>query len=142
MISAGVALDYPDLKQRGLDLLEWLLESETIDGHLSPTPVGGRGPQDSRPAFDQQPIEVATLADACARAAAADPRALWPNGIRSCAAWLEGVNDSGLLMWDRETGGGFDGLLAECVNLNQGAESTLAVISTLQHAQCFSLVPQ
>jgi hypothetical protein len=45
-------------------------------------------------------------------------------------------------MWDRETGGGFDGLLADGVNLNQGAESTLAVISTLQQAQRFSLVPQ
>jgi hypothetical protein len=142
MIAAGVALDDPDLKQRGLDLLEWLLDYETNDGHLSPTPVGGRGPQDSRPAFDQQPIEVAALADACARASSADPRALWPDGIRSCAAWFQGANDSGLVMWDTETGGGFDGLLGECVNLNQGAESTLAVIATLQHAQHFSLVPQ
>lgn len=142
MIAAGVTLDDPDLKQRGLDLLEWLLDYETIDGHLSPTPAGGREPQDSRPAFDQQPIEVASLADACARAAGADPRALWPDGIRLCASWFQGANDSGLLMWDTETGGGFDGLLADCVNLNQGAESTLAVISTLQHAQRFSLVPQ
>ncbi len=142
MIAAGVALEDPDLKQRGLDLLEWLLDRETLDGHLSPTPVGGRGPQDSPPAFDQQPIEVATLADACVRAAAADPRALWPDAVRLCAAWFQGTNDSGLLMWDTQTGGGFDGLLADCVNLNQGAESTLAVISTLQHAQRFSLVPQ
>jgi hypothetical protein len=85
---------------------------------------------------------VATLADACARASSADPRALWPDGVRSCAAWFQGANDSGLVMWDTETGGGFDGLLAECANLNQGAESTLAVIATLQHAQRFSLVPQ
>jgi hypothetical protein len=142
MIAAGVALEDPDLKQRGLDLLEWLLEYETTDDHLSPTPVGGRGPQDGKPAFDQQPIEVAALADACARAAAVDPRALWPNGIRSAAAWFEGVNDSGLPMWDPETGGGYDGLLADGVNLNQGAESTISVISTLQHARRFSPVPQ
>jgi len=142
MIAAGVALGDPDLKQRGLDLLEWLLDRETGDGHLSPTPVGGRGPQDGRLAFDQQPIEAATLADACARAAAADPRALWRDGTQSCVAWFQGANDSGLPMWDTETGGGFDGLLDDCVNLNQGAESTLAVISTLQHAQRFSLVPQ
>jgi hypothetical protein len=142
MIAAGVALGDTDLKQRGLDLLEWLLDYETTDGHLSPTPVGGRGPQDGKPAFDQQPIEVATLADACARAAAVDPRALWPDGIRSAAAWFEGVNDAGQVMWDPETGGGYDGLLADGVNLNQGAESTLAVISTLQHARHFSAVPQ
>jgi hypothetical protein len=142
MIAAGVALEDTHLKQRGLDLLEWLLGYETADGHLSPTPVGGRGPQDDKPAFDQQPIEVATLADACARAAAVDPRALWPDGIRSAAAWFEGANDSGLKMWDPETGGGYDGLQADCVNLNQGAESTVSVISTLQHAQRFSPVPQ
>jgi hypothetical protein len=142
MIAAGVALGDTDLKQRGLDLLQWLLDSETTDGHLSPTPVGGRGPQDGKPAFDQQPIEVAALADACARAAAVDPRALWPDGIRSAAAWFEGVNDAGQVMWDPETGGGYDGLLADGVNLNQGAESTLAVISTLQHARHFSAVPQ
>ena len=38
------------------------------DGHLSVTPVGGSGPDDHGPGFDQQPIEVAALADACARA--------------------------------------------------------------------------
>ena len=142
MIAAGVALDDLAMKQRGLDLLEWLLDYETMDGHLSAAPVGGRGPHDSRPAFDQQPIEVATLADACARATAADPRALWPDGIRLCAAWFQGVNDSGSVMWDTETGGGYDGLLVDGVNLNQGAESTLAVISTLQHAHRYSFAPQ
>ena len=45
-------------------------------------------------------------------------------------------------MWDPLTGGGFDGLHADRVNLNQGAESTLAVISTLQQARRFSPVPQ
>ncbi len=142
MIAAGVALDDWALRQRGLDLLEWLLNFETADGHLSPSPVAGRGAQDSQPAFDQQPIEVASLADACARAATADPRPIWPEGIRSAAAWFQGDNDRGLLMWDPETGGGFDGLHADRVNLNQGAESTLAVISTLQQARRFSPVPQ
>jgi len=142
MIAAGVALDDPVLRRRGLDSLEWLLGYETSDGHLSPTPVGGRAPEDARPAFDQQPIEVATLADACARAAAVDPRPLWPEGIRSAVAWFQSVNDAGLPMWDPQTGGGFDGLHADAVNLNQGAESTLAVISTLQQARRFSPVPQ
>ena len=75
MIAAGVALDDMALQQRGLDLLGWLLDFESADGHLSPTPVAGRGAGDVRPAFDQQPIEVAALADACARAAAVDAAA-------------------------------------------------------------------
>ena len=142
MIAAGVALDDTALRDRGLDLLEWLLTVETADGHFSPTPVEGRGPSDPKPAFDQQPIEVASLADACARAATVDARPVWPAGIRSAAAWFEGDNDLQLPMWDPETGGGFDGLHVDRVNLNQGAESTLAVISTLQQARRFSPVPQ
>ena len=31
-------------------------------------------------------------------------------------------------MWDPATGGGYDGLEATGVNLNQGAESTIALI--------------
>jgi hypothetical protein len=142
MIAAGVALDKPALWQRGLDLLGWLLEYETADGHLSPTPAAGRGPDDPRPAFDQQPIEVSSLADACARAASVDASAIWPDGVLAAAAWFQGANDAGQLMWDPETGGGFDGLQADGVNRNQGAESTLAVLSTMQHARRFSTVPQ
>jgi hypothetical protein len=142
MIAAGVALDDSTLQHQGLDLLGWLVEYETAGGHLSPTPAGGRGPDDLRPAFDQQPIEVSTLADACARAAAIDTGSIWPDGVRAAAAWFMGDNDALQLMWDPETGGGFDGLQADGVNRNQGAESTLAVLSTMQHARRFSTVRQ
>jgi hypothetical protein len=142
MIAAGAALDDAALRQRGLALLAWLVDFETTDGHFSPTPVGGRGVDDTRPGFDQQPIEVATLADACVRAAAADPEPVWRDGVRAAAAWFMGDNDAGEPMWDPDTGGGYDGLHADGVNYNQGAESTLAVISTLQHAQRLSTVPQ
>ncbi len=38
-------------------------------------------------------------------------------------------------MCDAEHGAGFDGLEPDGVNLNQGAESTLALITALQHAR-------
>ncbi|MCU1695940.1 MAG: hypothetical protein JWR34_2003 [Mycobacterium sp.] len=142
MIAAGTVLDDAALQRRGLDLLGWLVDYETVDGHFSPTPVGGRGADDVRPAFDQQPIEVSSLADACARAAAADPSPMWPDGVRRAAAWFEGDNDSGQVMWDAKTGGGFDGLHVDGVNRNQGAESTLAALSTMQHARRISAVRQ
>ncbi|MDT5014789.1 MAG: hypothetical protein QOD39_949 [Mycobacterium sp.] len=142
IIAAGVALDDIALRQRGLDLLGWLVECETSDGHLSPTPVAGRGPEDARPGFDQQPTEVASLADACARASVVDASAIWPDTVRAAAAWFQGDNDAGQVMWDPETGAGYDGLHPDGVNLNQGAESTLAVISTLQQARRLSPVLQ
>lgn len=142
MIATGSALEDPALRQRGLDLLAWLVGHETAGGHLSPTPAGGNGPGDLRPGFDQQPIEISTLADACARASAIDASSIWPDTVRAAAAWFDGANDAGLTMWDRNTGGGFDGLHADSVNQNQGAESTLAVLSTFQHASRLSPVLQ
>ncbi len=59
----------------GLLLLEWLLRP--ADPRRPPVARPGRrrgGPGDARPGFDQQPIEAAALADACARAFVADRR--------------------------------------------------------------------
>jgi hypothetical protein len=135
MIAAGSALDRPVLQRRGLDLLEWLLARETRHGHLSVTPVGGSGREDPDPGFDQQPIEAAALADACARACDVDGGQQWRIGLAAAADWFLGRNDGGVLMWDAHTGGGFDGLQLSGANRNQGAESTLAFLSTMQHAR-------
>lgn len=81
-------------------------------------------------------------ADVCAGAAAIGPASIWPHGVRAAAAWFMDINDPQQLMWAPETGGGFDGLHANGVKRNQGAESTLAVLSTLQHARRFSAVRQ
>ena len=142
MIAAGSALDRPVLLRRGLDLLEWLLDHESRHGHLSVTPVGGSGPADHGPDFDQQPIEVAALADACARADLVDGDRRWMDGITSAANWFLGDNDGGVVMWDPKTGGAFDGLEKDGANLNQGTESTLALLSTMQHARSFLSVLQ
>ena len=55
--------------------------------------------------------------------------------MRQAVDWFLGDNDVGVPMWDPATGGGYDGLTPHGPNLNQGAESTLALISTLQHAR-------
>ncbi|WP_166428176.1 glycosyltransferase [Mycolicibacterium mucogenicum] len=142
MIAAGDARGDSALCQRGLDLLEWLIDCETVDGHLSVCPAGGWAAGEPRPAFDQQPVEVAALADACARAASVDASAIWTSTVRVAAAWFQGANDVGAVMWDSATGGGFDGLHADGINLNQGAESTLAVLSTFQQAHRLVAVTQ
>jgi hypothetical protein len=134
LIAAGDALGRPEVVAHGLQLLGWLLERETASGHLSPTPVGGSGRDDDPGRFDQQPIEVAAMADACARALALTGDDRWRIGRDHAIAWFGGINDGGVSMWDEATGGGYDGLTAIGANLNQGAESTLALISTRQVA--------
>lgn len=134
LIAAGDALDRADVVDDGLLLLGWLLDRETVAGHLSPTPVGGAGVDDGPGRFDQQPLEAAAMADACARALAMTGDERWRRGLGLAVGWFAGANDRGVAMWDAVTGGGYDGLTADGANVNQGAESTLAFISTVQRA--------
>ncbi|OKH83274.1 glycosyltransferase [Mycobacterium sp. ST-F2] len=142
MIAAGDARADSALCKRGLDLLEWLIDCETVDGHLSVCPAGGWAAGEPRPGFAQRPVEVAALADACARAAGVDASAIWPSTVRLAASWFQGANDARTPMWDPATGGGFDGLRVDGVDRNQGAESTLAVLSTFQQAHRLVAVTQ
>jgi hypothetical protein len=65
----------------------------------------------------------------------------WLDGVTAAADWFLGDNDAGAVMWDSETGGAFDGLERGGANLNQGTESTLALLSTLQRARSSVGVP-
>lgn len=147
LLAAGAALGDLALFTDGLQLLGWLLDTETSEtykpsqtaattrGHLSVAPVGGWGPGEPRPGFDQQPIEAAALADACARAFRLTRDGRWAAGVGLAAGWFLGDNDARTPLYDPATGGGFDGLEPSGRNANQGAESTLAAISTLQQAR-------
>jgi len=141
VIAAGHLGTDGSLLSTGLRMLTWLRGIQTNLGRLSVVPVLGWRRHALRTRHDQQPIEVAALADACATAAAVTGDPFWDTGVRQAAGWFHGHNDTGIAMWDPETGGGYDGLTASGPNLNQGAESTLALISTLQHARRLSWSP-
>jgi hypothetical protein len=132
MVASGHALGDEQLVTRGLMLLRWLVEIQTVDEHLTVVPVGGIGYGESFGQFDQQPIEVATIASAAERALSLTGDEYWKSVIEMCASWFLGNNDSGFSMIDLDSGGGYDGLERFGVNMNQGAESTLAMLSTMQ----------
>ena len=132
VIVAGSQLGDDSMLRNGLRMLEWLLECETRDGHLSVVPAGGWSPGEERPGFDQQPIEVAAIADACARAASVTGDLAWLSGVEMCVAWFLGDNDAKVPLLDEQSGGGCDGIGPSSRNRNQGAESTLAMISVMQ----------
>ncbi|MCO1654025.1 glycosyltransferase [Pseudonocardia sp. S2-4] len=140
LLAAGVALGAPALVADGLALLGWLLDLQTRDGHLSVVPVGGRGPGEHGPGFDQQPIEAAALADACARAHAVTGEDRWRRGVALAVGWFLGDNDTGVAL-HAPGGGCCDGLRPDGRNENQGAESTLALVSALQRARALPVGP-
>jgi hypothetical protein len=132
LIVAGDKLGRPQVRSDGLRMLGWLLRVETRNGHLSVVPTTGWSLGEPRPAFDQQPIEVAALADACQRAAAVTGDSSWLAGVEMAVAWFLGDNDTKIPLLDERTGGGCDGLGRTSRSRNQGAESTLAMISVMQ----------
>jgi hypothetical protein len=135
VMAAGRHLGDAALLDVGLAMLTWLYGIQTRGDRLSVVPVAGWERGGPRPRHDQQPIEVAALADAFATAAEITGDPVWEEGIRRCAGWFLGENDGGVPMWDPATGGGYDGLTPGGPNLNQGAESTLALVATFQHAR-------
>jgi hypothetical protein len=135
VIAAGDLLGDEALLTDGLRMLSWLCDMQEHHGRLSTVPVGGWRPGVPKHRYDQQPIEAAASADACATAAAVTGDERWDAPLFQAIAWFLGDNDTGTVMYDSETGGCYDGLTVDGPNLNQGAESTLALISTLQHAR-------
>jgi hypothetical protein len=140
LIAAGDALGDDALIDTGLGYLDFLLDAESRNGRLSVTGTAGRGPGEHGPFFDQQPIEVAAIADACARAYLLRPDPRWFAGVRRAWGWFLGENDVGVPMMDSESGAGFDGLESNGRNENRGAESTLAALGTAQHARQLGLL--
>jgi hypothetical protein len=134
LLAAGVARGDRHVIALGLRLLEWLVRAETNQDHFSFTPAGGWAPGDPRPAFDQQPIEAAALADACYRAWSITSKPVWRLRALNAARWFLGRNDTEMVLYDSDTGGTCDGLMEHSVNMNRGAESTLAGITALQTA--------
>ncbi|QYC41775.1 hypothetical protein Nocox_20835 [Nonomuraea coxensis DSM 45129] len=135
IIAAGDLSGDRGLLTTGLRMLAWLSDIQTEDGLLAVVPAAGWRQDAPRSRYDQQPIEVAALADACATAAHVTGDKAWQEPVRRSVAWFRGANDAGVPMWDPATGGGYDGLTEHGPNLNQGAESTIALISTMQHAR-------
>jgi hypothetical protein len=78
---------------------------------------------------------VAAFAAACGSAFRITHEPTWLTAVGLAWDWFLGDNDSATPMFDPRTGGGYDGLERHGRNLNQGAESTLAMLATAQQAR-------
>ena len=137
LMYAGHFLNRPELVKQGTNLLKWLVDVESVGDQFSVTPTTGWTLNQPRPSFDQQPIEVAALVDACATAFELTNDPTWLTYVSRGASWFAGRNDSRIQMYDSATGAGFDGLTVWGRNENQGAESTLAYLSVAQRRRSY-----
>ena len=133
LILSGQWMPHDDMLRTGLHSLEWLLEVQTAeDGNLSL--IGNHGwmtKSGEKARFDQQPVEVMALVEACAEAFRCTHDQRWLTEIRRCLSWFLGQNDCRADLYDFKTGGCRDGLQPDGANLNEGGESTLAWLISL-----------
>jgi hypothetical protein len=105
------------------------LESKVFDEGIV-RPIGNQGwcsRWDEIPArFDQQGIDVMAMVLYYQQAFRITREQQYLDRMYDSYQWFLGMNDLGTSLYDHSTGGCADGLMMEGVNLNQGAESTLA----------------
>lgn len=124
----------PEAAEIGVNSLKWLIEVQTSPaGHFRP--IGSEGfyvRGSTRAHYDQQPIEAYTMICACIEAHAYTGEDWWLAQARNVFEWFLGKNDLGQPLYNPSTGGCCDALHVDRINLNQGAESTLAFLLSLQ----------
>jgi len=136
LLLSGHRMQRNDMIDLGLGSLNWLLAVQTEEHHF--VPIGSTGWYQKggpRARFDQQPVEANTMVEACVEAFNVTRDHTWFENAVMCFNWFLGHNDLNMPLYDPKTGGCRDGLMADGINQNEGAESSLAWLISLMTLQ-------
>ncbi len=136
LLLSGQWMQRSDMIDMGIRSLKWLLTIQTEDNHF--VPIGNNGWYEHggpRARFDQQPIEANAMIEACVEAFNVTRNKTWIDSAVMCFNWFLGHNDLNMPLYDPKTGGCRDGLMADGINQNEGAESSLAWLLSLMTLQ-------
>jgi glycosyltransferase involved in cell wall biosynthesis len=136
LLLSGQWMQRRDMIDMGLRSLEWLLTIQTEKGHF--VPIGNKGWYEKggpKARFDQQPVEANAMIEACVEAFNIIRDKAWLDNAVMCFNWFLGNNDLNMPLYDPKTGGCRDGLMADGINQNEGAESCLAWLLSLMTLQ-------
>jgi hypothetical protein len=133
LVAAGACLADEELAAEGLRALRWYGEQVGIDepyvrlvgheGRLRAEPLPGPG--------DEQAVDAAALVEAYVEAFRVTGDERHARNAARAFEWFLGRNRLGVPVYDFASGGCHDGLGAHTVNINEGAESTLAYFQAL-----------
>ncbi|MDD2657940.1 MAG: glycosyltransferase, partial [Candidatus Pacebacteria bacterium] len=113
----------------GIKTLEFLISKTFLNGTYMPIGQDGwHHKVGERRYFDQQPEDVAAMVCALATAQAVTGKEHYKKLTHEAFNWFLGDNSLKQVVYDRVTGGCYDGLGERNINLNQGAESTTSYL--------------
>ncbi|MFH1224265.1 MAG: glycosyltransferase family 4 protein [Candidatus Diapherotrites archaeon] len=116
-------------KEVAVESLSFLTDTVFINGKL--VPIGQekwyeRGGE--RSLYDQQPLEASGMTAAYLAAFKKTGDKKYLKSARESFDWFLGKNSANMEVYDRASGGCFDGITRQGVNANEGAESTTAYL--------------
>ena len=117
---------YLDIAEESLDFLSKTL---VVNGKL--VLIGNRGwyrKEGERAFYDQQPVDAASMVQSFLTAYKATKNKIYYSNAVLAFNWFLGKNSLNQMIYDEATGGCFDGLSQDTINLNQGAESTISYL--------------
>jgi rhamnogalacturonyl hydrolase YesR len=119
---------YLDVARQSLDFLLEQIYDKKLDCFSFPGYRGWFEKNGSKALFGQQPIEAGSVVEACTEAFTATKEKKYLDWAKKALDWYHGKNILGAEMIDKNTGGVYDGLEKDGVNLNQGAEALLSYL--------------
>lgn len=129
LLIAGESMKNTKYATKGIQTLQFLIKKTfTPDMYI---PIGHSNwykNKEKRSQYDQQPEDPASMILALVRAYEYTQNTLYKNLAKNCFSWFLGNNSIGESLYVEETGGCYDGLHPDRVNLNQGAESLVSYL--------------
>ncbi|MFH6998619.1 glycosyltransferase [Flavobacterium sp. FlaQc-57] len=130
MLFAFLTTNKPIYKKVALDSLDFLMSKMFTNKTFKVISNNGWLHKDSEPhEYGEQPIDVAYTIHTLNSFYNAFGTAEYRQKMKIAFNWFLGKNHLGQIMYNPISGGGYDGLEKENVNLNQGAESTVCYLN-------------
>lgn len=127
MLSAGRVTKENRYHQIGFECLQFLASKTFHQGYFKPIGCKGWLAKGKEPAaFDEQPVEACETTLAFLEAYVVSGNKIYLDRANTCFSWYYGNNSKKLRLIDDETGGCYDGIERDGLNLNQGAESVVS----------------
>ena len=111
------------------DSFNFILKVQMSNGFL--TPIGNNGWYKKgglRAVYDQQSVEASCMTEVAVAAFRATRNKNFIKAARTFFAWYLGKNTNALSVYNPNTGGCYDGITPEGLNLNQGAEAIVTYL--------------
>ena len=130
MLYAYLATNKPIYKKIALESLDFLLSKMFTPQGFKVISNNGWYHKGSEPQpFGEQPIDVSYIIQTLNAFYKAFKNPIHKQYMKTAFDWFLGKNHLGQIMYNPISGGGYDGLEKENVNLNQGSESTVCFLT-------------